>query len=66
MTAVEIVKGPIPPTYIRKYPLKHYLALREKYERQTPKTSSASPAERIVNKQDVDFIFGLNKAGWEA
>ena len=66
MTAVEIVNGQIPPTYIRKYPLKHYLALKEKYERLTPKTSSASPSEKIVNKQDADYIFGLNKADWES
>jgi hypothetical protein len=66
MTAVEIVKGQIPATYIRKYPLKHYLALREKYERYTPQTSSAAHPERIINKQDADYIFGLKKAGWES
>ena len=66
MTAVTIVNGRILPTYIRKYPLKHYLALKEKYERHAPKNSSASPSERIVNKQDTDYIFGLNKADWES
>lgn len=66
ITAVKIIKGQIPPTYIRKYPLKHYLALREKYERHTPKTSSTAPPKRIINKQDADYIFGLNKAGWES
>jgi len=66
MTAVEIVKGQIPATYIRKYPLKHYLALREKYERYTPKTPSTPHPERIINKEAADYIFGLNKAGWES
>jgi hypothetical protein len=65
MTAVEIVKGQIPPTYIRKYPLKHYLSLREKYEKHAPKTQSVPSSERIINKQDADYIFSLNKAGWE-
>ena len=66
MTAVEIVKGQIPPTYIRKYPLKHYLSLREKYERHAPKTSSSPSSERIINKQDADRIFSMTKSQWEA
>ena len=65
MTAVEIVKGEIPATYTRKYPLKHYLSLREKYERHALKTPSAPSSERIINKQDADYIFSLNRPGWE-
>lgn len=66
MTAVDIVDGEVPPSYIRKYTLKHYLSLREQYEKHAPQSTSSPTAEKIINKQDADHIFSLNRAGWEA
>jgi hypothetical protein len=65
MTAVDIISGQIPPSYIHKYPLKHYLLLQEKYHKQATKTPFAAMSEKIINKQDADYIFTLNRAGWE-
>lgn len=66
MTAVNSVDGEIPSSYIRKYTLKHYIALREKYEKHTPKSASSLPSKKIINKQDADHIFSLNLGEWEA
>ena len=66
MTAVEVVEGQVLPTYIHKYTLKHYLSLREKYERFSEKISPGPPSEKIINKKDADYIFSLNRTGWEA
>jgi hypothetical protein len=66
MTAVDIVDGEIPSSYIREYTLKHYIALREKYERPTPLSASSPPSEKIINKQDADHIFSLNRREWES
>lgn len=66
MTAVDIVDGEIPSSYIREYTLKHYIALREKYERPTPQSASSPPSEKIINKQDADHIFNLNRREWES
>ena len=65
MTAVDIVDGEVPTSYIRKYPLSHYIALREKYERLVPQSASRSASEQILSKQDADYIFGLNRGEWE-
>jgi hypothetical protein len=65
MTAVDIISGKIPPSYIHKYPLKHYLLLQEKYHKQATKTPFAARSERIINKQDADHIFTLDRVGWE-
>jgi len=66
MTAVDIVDGEIPSSYIRKYTLKHYIALREKYDRHAPQSASSPAPEIIINKQDADYIFSLNRGEWEA
>jgi hypothetical protein len=66
MTAVDIVDGEVPSSYIRKYTLKHYIALREKYERPTPQGASSPASEEIITKQDADYIFSLNRGEWEA
>ena len=65
MTAVDVVDGEIPSSYIRKYTLKHYIALKEKYEKHTSQSTPPPPSEKIINKQDADHIFSLNRREWE-
>lgn len=66
MTAVSIVDGEVPPSYISKYTLKYYLSLKAQYEKYAPQSTSSPTSEKIINKQDADYIFSLNRAGWEA
>jgi len=66
MTAVDIVDGEVPPSYIKKYTLKHYLSLRKQYEKHAPKSTSSPTSKKIINKKDADYIFTQNLAGWEA
>lgn len=57
MTAVELIDGKIPSNYIHKYTLKHYIALREKYERNAPQSTSSSAPEKsnYSTRQDQSF-----------
>ena len=65
MTAINIVEGKVPSSYIRKYSLKHYILLRAEYEKYSQVPSSPA-SEKIINKQDTDYIFSLNRGEWEA
>lgn len=66
MTAVYLVDGEIPSSYIKNHSLKYYLLLKQKYE-----ANAQSPAiftsgmEKIINKDDADYIFGLTRVEWE-
>ena len=60
MTAVKTIRGVIPPSCIRRYPLRHYIVLRQEYEKKVTGTRN-----NILSKQDADYIFALNRSEWE-
>ena len=53
MTAVTVVQGEVPNTEIREYPLKHYIALREEYEKFAP--------DSVAEVLDVTYFGELNR-----
>jgi hypothetical protein len=67
MSAVDVIKGSIPATHIRSYPLEHYISLRDQYnERALSKRKSSAPPEKIISKRDTEGIFSLNRSEWYA
>jgi hypothetical protein len=72
MTAVNVLAGEVPSSFLHEYTLKYYLQLRDeydnlkkKYERGFIGTETNSANEKIVNKLDTEHIFGLKRNEWD-
>lgn len=77
MTAVDIVDGSIPESYIKKYPISHYQNLNAEYHKKalaSSKSPAESPADSPVEnyyennsfkKDDLKIYFDFSKTEWE-
>ena len=64
MTVVTIQKGVIPASCVKKYPISHYLTLKDQYEGKQPK-SLDSHLLPPIQLADIKHFFSFSRKEWE-